>query len=60
MTDMVTYVRPSGSTMELADTPNMAQFAKDNGWKRKGAKEKEVKKEITKPVSKKKSPKKAK
>jgi len=59
MSGMITYVRQSGSTIELADTPNMAALAKENKWKRKGAKEKEVKKE-SKPVSKKKSSKKVK
>ncbi len=48
---MITYIRPSGSTIELADTPNMVVFAKENGFKRE---KKEVKKE-SKPVSKKKS-----
>jgi len=26
------WTRPSGSTIELEDTPNMEKFAIDNGW----------------------------
>lgn len=28
------WIRPSGSTIELADTENFTAFALDNGWKK--------------------------
>jgi hypothetical protein len=34
---MVTWVRQSGSEIELQDTENFNDMAKANGWKRKGA-----------------------
>jgi hypothetical protein len=33
---MVTWVRQSGSEIELQDTENLNDMAKANGWKRKG------------------------
>lgn len=35
---MVTYTRPSGTTIKLADTPNMEKFAAKNGFKKAKAK----------------------
>jgi len=32
---MAIYERPSGSLVELADTPEMRAFGKKMGWKRK-------------------------
>ena len=32
---MAIYERPSGTTIELADTPEMRAFGKKMGWKRK-------------------------
>lgn len=29
---MPKYLRPSGSTIELQDTPNMKAYAESNGW----------------------------
>ena len=29
---MTTWVRPSGTTINLADTPNLVEFAKSQGW----------------------------
>jgi len=31
---MIKYMRPSGNPIELADTPNMAKFAEQNGFTR--------------------------
>lgn len=32
MSNKITYYRPSGSTIQLADTPEMAEFAKEQGF----------------------------
>lgn len=32
---MLIYIRPSGSEIELKDTPEMKEFAKKNNWKLK-------------------------
>ena len=33
----VVWLRPSGTTIELADTKNFRKMAKDNGWKKQAA-----------------------
>jgi len=33
----VVWLRPSGTTIELADTKNFRKMAKDNGWKKQTA-----------------------
>ena len=38
------WTRPSGSTIELKDTPNMEKFATDNGWTKVKPASKKVKK----------------
>ena len=31
---MIKWIRPSGSVIELADTPNLNDYAESAGWKR--------------------------
>jgi hypothetical protein len=38
MPDMITYIRPSGTTIDLADTPNLRAFAEQRGWVPEGDK----------------------
>lgn len=33
---MINWVRPSGTSIQLQDTPNMTAYAESNGWRREG------------------------
>ncbi len=42
------WMRPSGNTIELKDTPNMEKFATDKGWAKTKPEKKEKKKQVKK------------
>ena len=42
------WMRPSGNTIELKDTPNMEKFATDNGWTKAKPEKKAKKKQSEK------------
>jgi hypothetical protein len=49
----IDWVRPSGSVISLADTENMAEYAKSNGWVKKKSVVKAAAKPKAKPKAKK-------